>query len=296
MSSPSHWLVVANPLAGKDKNRKIRDQVLQALAEKEQSFNLIERESFFEVEDELLASLQREQDLRGILVVGGDGTIHHVAQTIWRAGYDLPIAVVPQGTGNDFARQLGLYGKRVADLLEFFISDDPVKVDVLTMDEHLALQVISTGLDASVSHQSRKMPSFLGQSRYVLALLKQLRSLPVIRYDLMIDGQRHQKEAILVAVANGRNYGGGMLISPHSINDDGLFEIILVAPVGRLRLLLLFPRIFTGRHIDHPLVTALKGTSVKIEADTIAEADGEPLSSGPLDHLITLTRLQFWRM
>jgi len=97
-------------------------------------------------------------------------------------------------------------------------------------------------------------------------------------------------------VANGKNYGRGMLISPESINDDGVFEVVIVGPVSRMKLLLLFPRIFFGSHINHPLVETFQATNLEIEADTIAEADGEPLFSNPLNHRINTRELRTWRM
>jgi diacylglycerol kinase (ATP) len=213
-----------------------------------------------------------------------------------QSGRHLPIGLIPTGNGNDFARQLRLHGRTIPELIESFTSDAPITIDILEMHDQIALQVISTGFDATVSARARRMPRAIGSLRYVLALLLQLRALSTTRYRLIVNGMTREVEATLVAVANGRNYGRGMLISPESINDDGVFEVVVVGPVNRMKLLLLFPRIFSGSHINHPLVETFQAMNLEIEADTIAEADGEPLLSNPLNHRIGTKQLRTWRM
>jgi diacylglycerol kinase (ATP) len=213
-----------------------------------------------------------------------------------QSGRHLPIGLIPTGNGNDFARQLRLHGRTIPELIESFTSDAPITIDILEMHDQIALQVISTGFDATVSARARRMPKAIGSLRYVLALLLQLRALSTTRYRLIVNGMTREVEATLVAVANGRNYGRGMLISPESINDDGVFEVVIVGPVNRMKLLLLFPRIFSGSHINHPLVETFQAMNLEIEADTIAEADGEPLLSNPLNHRIGTKQLRTWRM
>jgi len=296
MSSLSHWLVVINPSAGKRRSHERSRAVLEGLTLNGHSFDLVNSSDRAESIALLQAYLASEREYRGVLVVGGDGTMHTVADKVWRSGQQLPIAMVPNGTGNDFARQLGLHGKDVKVLIDRFISTQPVDIDVLVMGDRLALQVVSTGLDALVSQRARRMPVLLGKSRYVLALFLQIINLSSTRYRLTVNGEIFELEATLVAIANGQNYGGGMLISPNSVNDDQRFEIIVVGPVGRLRLLLLFPRIYSGSHIHHPLVTSYGGEQIHIEADTIAEADGEPLFDEPLNHSIDASQLTVWRM
>ncbi|MFM8841586.1 MAG: acylglycerol kinase family protein, partial [Actinomycetota bacterium] len=107
MSSLSHWLVVFNPSAGKSRSHKRRRAVLEALTLNGHSFDLVnssDRAESLEMLQEYLAS---DREYRGVLVIGGDGTMHIVADKVWRSGKQLPIALLPHGTGNDFARQLG---------------------------------------------------------------------------------------------------------------------------------------------------------------------------------------------
>jgi diacylglycerol kinase (ATP) len=270
--------------------------VAAALVARSHSFDFIDAVGVEDARKSIDALLVSPRPIDGLLVIGGDGTVHHVVKAMIQSGRHLPIGLIPTGNGNDFARQLRLHGRTIPELIESFTSDAPITIDILEMHDQIALQVISTGFDATVSARARRMPRAIGSLRYVLALLLQLRALSTTRYRLIVNGMTREVEATLVAVANGRNYGRGMLISPESINDDGVFEVVIVGPVNRMKLLLLFPRIFSGSHINHPLVETFQAMNLEIEADTIAEADGEPLLSNPLNHRIGTKQLRTWRM
>jgi diacylglycerol kinase (ATP) len=296
MSSPRHWVIVANQSSGRGRSEAVKQQVAAALVARSHSFDFIDAVGVEDARKSIDALLVSPRPIDGLLVIGGDGTVHHVVKAMIQSGRHLPIGLIPTGNGNDFARQLRLHGRTIPELIESFTSDAPITIDILEMHDQIALQVISTGFDATVSARARRMPRAIGSLRYVLALLLQLRALSTTRYRLIVNGMTREVEATLVAVANGRNYGRGMLISPESINDDGVFEVVIVGPVNRMKLLLLFPRIFSGSHINHPLVETFQAMNLEIEADTIAEADGEPLLSNPLNHRINTRELRTWRM
>ena len=296
MSSPRHWVIVANQSSGRGRSEAVKQQVAAELVARSHSFDFIDAVGVEDARKSIDALLVSPRPIDGLLVIGGDGTVHHVVKAMIQSGRHLPIGLIPTGNGNDFARQLRLHGRTIPELIESFTSDAPITIDILEMHDQIALQVISTGFDATVSARARRMPRAIGSLRYVLALLLQLRALSTTRYLLIVNGMTREVEATLVAVANGRNYGRGMLISPESINDDGVFEVVVVGPVSRMKLLLLFPRIFSGSHINHPLVETFQTMNLEIEADTIAEADGEPLLSNPLNHRIATKQLRTWRM
>lgn len=296
MMSQGHWVVIANPSSGKGRNQIVRDRALEELKTRVRTVDLIDLDDLQLAMERFASTLSTVKQIDGVLVIGGDGTIHHVVRTMTQAARDIPVALIPNGSGNDFARQMGLYRKTPSDLIEFFTSDDPTMIDILEVEEQAALQVISTGFDAVVSARARRMPRFLGTTRYVLALCLQLATLSATRYHLTVNGVQREVDATLVAIANGRNYGGGMLISPHSDNGDGVFEVVIVGPLSRLRLVLLFPRIFTGSHIKHELVEIIQTSDLRIEADTIAEADGEAMFLAPINLRISRRSFRTWRM
>jgi len=245
MSSPRHWVIVANQSSGRGRSEAVKQQVAAAMGARGHSFDFIDAVGVEDARKSIDALLVSPRPIDGLLVIGGDGTVHHVVKAMIQSGRDLPIGLIPTGNGNDFARQLRLYGRTIPELIESFTSDAPITIDILEIHDQIALQVISTGFDATVSARARRMPRAIGSLRYVLALLLQLGALSTTRYRFVVNGITREVEATLVAVANGKNYGRGMLISPEY---------------------------------------------------TIAEADGEPLFSNPLNHRIGTKQLRTWRM
>lgn len=289
------WIIVVNHSAGFHRSRSLVKRLTAKLKERGQSWSLIDHEergfSSSLIEDELIKS----PPLQGVIVVGGDGTVHHAANALLTVDPTIPLALIPTGSGNDFARQCGLLGREVEELLDLFLHQETSDVDVLKVNDGFALQVISTGFDAHVSRQARSRFRKLGRYRYSLIMLLELLKMQEVEYRVEIDSHQTKFKSPLVIVANGNTYGGGMLISPNSKVNDGELEIIFVREVTRVQLLLLFLRIFSGRHIEHPKVTQWTGKRIVLKASTIAESDGESLADSPLDLAITATTLKTWR-
>lgn len=123
-----------------------------------------------------------------------------------------------------------------------------------------------------------------GRSRYTIALLVELAKLRPIEYTLTLDGVVHHERALLVAVANNLSFGGGMKVAPDAQLDDGLFDVVLVRPLGRIAFLRIYPRVFAGTHITDPRVVVHRAASVRIEAaGVVAYADGERIAPLPVD-------------
>jgi diacylglycerol kinase (ATP) len=99
-----------------------------------------------------------------------------------------------------------------------------------------------------------------------------------------VDGDRQETEAMLVAVANGPAFGGGMRLAPDASYDDGLLDVVILHRVSRAEFLRVFPQVFKGTHVTHPRVQVLRGRTVRLEAPHIVtQADGERFEPLPLD-------------
>ncbi len=123
-----------------------------------------------------------------------------------------------------------------------------------------------------------------GRSRYTIALLVELARLRPIEYTLTLDGVVHTERAMLVAVANNLSFGGGMKVAPDASLDDGLFDVVLVRPLGRLAFLRIYPRVFAGTHITDHRVIVHRARTVRVEAEgVVAYADGERIAPLPVD-------------
>lgn len=290
------WLILSNPESGRRFANRGRFLLERSLAERGSTFATIEEDSLSAALTSLTSALRESLPLRGVIVLGGDGTVHHAVNAVQGISKDIPFAVVPSGTGNDFALQCGLTDLSINQIVELIYSKVAEEIDLIAVNDRYCLQVLSTGFDAEVSARSARLPQRLGNLRYLLALFVELLTLRPIEYELTVGGKRRRVSAIMVSFANGRNYGGGMLISPNSDHQDGVGEIIIIHPVKRLALLRVFPLIYSGRHLSHPAVEIVPATDLKMKGSTIAQGDGEAVAEKAIDLQIELRRARFWKV
>jgi diacylglycerol kinase (ATP) len=103
-----------------------------------------------------------------------------------------------------------------------------------------------------------------------------------LRYEIELDTERISTEAMLIAIGNGRSYGGGMYVCPQAQLNDGLFDVMILEPVSKIEFLKVFPKVYSGSHISHPKVKILRSSKVKLTAEAIAYADGERIGPAPI--------------
>jgi diacylglycerol kinase (ATP) len=118
--------------------------------------------------------------------------------------------------------------------------------------------------------------------KYNLAIAMELPKFKPMHYTIGLDSQAIQTEAMLIAVANGSSYGGGMLVCPGADMHDGLFDVMVLRPVSKFEFLKVFPKVFKGAHIDHPKVDIYRSRKVSLAAPAIAYADGERIGGLPV--------------
>ncbi|MER6675961.1 diacylglycerol kinase [Streptomyces sp. NPDC000983] len=221
-----------------------------------------------------------------LVAVGGDGMANLALQAV--AGTATPLGLVAVGTGNDFARALGLpvrdpaaAGRLVADALKGSRVRD---IDLGRVGDHWFGTVLASGFDSRVNDRGNRMRWPAGRLKYDLAMLAELAAFRPFPYRITLDGgEVREIEATLVAVGNGSSYGGGMRICPGADLTDGLFDLTIVGNCSRATLLRVFPRVYRGSHVGHPAVTVVRAARVEIAAEHITGyADGEPLGPLPL--------------
>lgn len=219
-----------------------------------------------------------------LVVVGGDGAISIALQAAAQSG--IPIGLVPAGTGNDHAREFGIpVGDPVAaadvvvdgevqqsDLAKITLSDGSVV---------WAGTIVASGFDSLVTERANQMTWPKGPMRYNLAMVAELAQLRPLSYVIELDDQTLELDATMVAVGNGRSYGGGMQICPNADKTDGMLDLTVVGYGNRLRLVRMFPRVFKGTHVDLPEVQTFRSRKVVLRSEGItAYADGDKV--GPL--------------
>ncbi len=219
-----------------------------------------------------------------LVAVGGDGMVSLALRAV--AGTTTPLGVVAVGTGNDFARATGLpvrrpgaAGERIADAL---LNGRTRALDLGRAGDRWFATVLASGFDSRVNERGNRMRWPTGRLRYDAAMVAELASLRPIAYRMRLDdGPEQEVAATLIAVGNAPSYGGGMRICPGAALDDGLLDVTVVGPCDRTTLLRVFPRVYRGSHVGHPVVTTHRAARVTLAAEGMtAWADGERV--GPL--------------
>ncbi len=229
----------------------------------------------------------RDKDIDVVVVAGGDGMVHLGVNLV--AGTDVPLGIIAAGTGNDNARELGLPVRDAAKAVERITRGATRRIDAIRLVTHRGEQrwfvgVLAAGFDAVVNERANGWRWPKGQMRYNLAIARELGVFKPIPYVVEIDGVRHETKAMLVAVANGPAYGGGMRVVPSAAYDDGMLDVLILHEVSIPTLLRVFPKVFKGAHVDHPAVEILRGRRVRLEATGIVSyADGERFEPLPID-------------
>ena len=232
-------------------------------------------------------------DADAILIFGGDGTIHRHLPSLVRL--QLPVLIVPAGSGNDFARALRLRSTR--DSLRVWRDFESEKIQPRAVDlgvivpsaspehTHYFCGVAGCGLDSAAARSANRMPRWLrGHGGYVLSLLPLLLKLPAFSMRLkhvhatQLSGTDHTeagKLTLLAAFANTQFYGDGMRIAPKADFADGKLDICRVSTMNPFKLFCMFPTVYFGRHLLSAQSGVLaggasprgNGNSVEIYAD-----------------------------
>jgi diacylglycerol kinase (ATP) len=276
-------LLVHNPTAGGGRAGRLVAQVAERLRADGVETDQHQTRS---LEDARLAACQAARTVDAIVAVGGDGTVGACAAGLADAAAPVRAAlgVVPAGGGNDAARSLGLPAGDPLAAAGLLARLRRRPADLATVAGRAFLNVAGAGFDSEVNRVANQRLGWAGnRPRYVGAVLAELVVGRVATFELALDGRPARLRGWLVAVANGPSYGGGMKVAPHASLDDGLLDVVVIHEIGKLEFLRTFPKVFSGRHLEHPAVAVHRAARVDLDADrTLAVyADGEPAGTLP---------------
>lgn len=250
-------------------------------------------ELFQRISPELIIqqTLVNAEKLEAALVFGGDGTVHRYLPDLHK--YKVPALVVPAGSGNDFAKALGIVNRHVALKAweRFCATGDNVKaIDLGTIrsegSETLFCCVASSGLDAEANRLANRMPAWLrAYGGYLMAALRTLAAFTPVEFTVMAGNRTIRREGLFVAVGNAHRYGGGMKITPQARLDDGLLDICFVGRMPKLKVLCALPTLPFGAHIRIQQVEYFRSDSVTIRSARPLDvyADGEYVCRTPVE-------------
>jgi diacylglycerol kinase (ATP) len=279
-----HIAVVVNPTSGKGAGRLAGERTLQLL--REAGFRVTDASGSSLAEARSRAEAAIEAGAGTVCVVGGDGMAHLGINLT--AGRGVHLALVAAGTGNDFARNLGLPVRDPDAAVRLIREGRTRRVDAGRLETAEGKRwfggVLGAGFDAVVTARAARMSWPHGQMRYNLAILRELPVFRPIPYVIECDGERRDIRAMLVAVANTTSFGGGMRICPQADPTDGLFDVLILHAISVPQFLRVFPSVYSGGHVGHPRVEIRRAARVRLESAGVpTQADGEPFAPLPLE-------------
>ncbi|MGH2786199.1 MAG: diacylglycerol/lipid kinase family protein [Actinomycetota bacterium] len=275
--------LVVNPTSGRGKAARILPELHARLVSMRCDVEVLTSSSAGHA-SELAAGAAGRHEV--VAAVGGDGMVACVAQGV--IGSAAALGIVPSGTGNDFAANLGYARRKPLEACAVIAHGRRRRVDVGRIEGGRAfLCVAGGGFDSEVNRESNRIKHLRGTAVYLVAVFRTLRLFTPARFTIGLDGEERSFDGMFVAIGNASSYGGGMRITPDAKLDDGVFDVCLVKRMGKLTLLSQLPRLFTGGHVRHPAVEIARAARVTLAADRpfMLYADGE--EAGPLP--VTLT-------
>jgi len=223
-----------------------------------------------------------------VIAAGGDGTLYDVVNGLFRNPSEkkIPIGIIPVGTGNAFVRDMPLLTEDWKRSIEIIKKQKTRKVDLGTFTtegkKYYFLNILGLGFVADVGATAHKLKVF-GNFSYTLGVLYQTLFLKAIPLVITTEDKEIEVDAAFVEVSNSK-YTANFLMAPNAILDDGLFDVTIAEPMGRIKLLRSFPKILTGDHIHMKEVTQFKARKVDIKSTKtkILSPDGELMGSTPV--------------
>ncbi|MEP7082007.1 MAG: diacylglycerol kinase family protein [Chloroflexota bacterium] len=288
MSQPRPVFII-NPVAGGGRGRRAQATITEFLGPRtgtDAQFAVTERPGH-------AVDLARDAAASGfdpIVAVGGDGTVHEVANGLLGFGGATPrLAVIPIGTGNDFARSVGIPADlRAAVKVASVVSGRTRIVDQARCGDRYFVVLVGTGFAARVAKAVNESPSWskIGALPFVYHTLREVLTNRNVELTITLDGKDEiHQPSFMVYVSNCRFSGGGMQLSPEARPDDGLLDVCLVGDASRRDVVTMLPKVFSGRHVGHPKVSLHRATTIRVDGPSHVEvqADGEVIGALPME-------------
>ncbi len=270
--------ILINPVAGGRKCRKLYPAVLRRLDQSGVTCDVTVSQYPGQIPD--LASELAVRGCETVVVCGGDGTVNEVINGI--AGTDTALGIVPLGTANDFATNMGI--KDINSACAIIKQRRTQKIDLVRVNhDRFFAGTACLGFDAEVAAfaKSRRLNPFL---MHVLGGFFKFFSYKPKTVELRFDGQKCFGDIFLVAFSNIRSYAKGMLITPQAIFDDACLDICVVKRMPKWKVLSIFPSVYKGTHVNHREVTVYRADAVFVQSLHPMDlyADGDFMATTPV--------------
>lgn len=270
--------IILNPVAGKGKAKKNEGDLIGFLTERRVEYKL-----YHSLHVGHAAELAREitenckDEFCELVCVGGDGTLHEVVSGIADPA-KVKLGLIPFGTGNDFAKACKLPIKNVVEGMRFILDHEAKPTDYILLNDTRSINVVGMGIDVDVLERCARAKIFKGKIGYYISLIASLFKFRWNKYQVRIDGGEEVfHSAMITAVCNGNYFGGGMNMSPESVLDDGVLNVVIVNEMKKSRMPGIFMGFMKGKILEYDVTTQYKCKEVEFitDAKPVINADGE---------------------
>lgn len=268
---------IVNPVSGFGKQKLIEKLVPLHLNLNKYEYSIVYTQAAKHATE--LARNAVDQQIDIVVAVGGDGSINEISKAL--IGSNCTLAIVPVGSGNGFARHLGI-PLNVKRAIEVINKGSHKKVDTVQINHEHFVNVAGLGFDAFIGTKIAKLPK-RGFSAYFKLIAQEFYKFKDLPFELLVDGKTITKNAFLICFANGPQWGYNAHISPTANNTDGLLDIAILKNINALNIIplsikLLNKSLHKSNHLE---VIRVKEVQIK-QRDTIAHIDGEPIEVGDM--------------
>ncbi len=258
-----NYLIIANSLAGKG----INQETLAEVASKLQQYGKV-KAFLLNTKKDTKITLKDQRDWSDAVVfVGGDGTFREGIRIVSELQLDVPIGLIPMGTGNDFVKSLGI-SSNVNQAIDIIKTGNCKTIYAYNINNNTFLNIASVGLDASiVANQKEIKKRISGPLSYVVSTIISVIKNKKIRHKLIIDGNDCGDNYMLISFANGKYYGGGMKIAPSASPFEDDLQVVALQHVPKILILLLFPILYFGLHTSLWCIKTWRGQEIEVQID-----------------------------
>lgn len=272
-------VILLNPTAKRGKARRLLERALEVFRQQHIHFDVRESQSSQHLMELARGAREEKPDL--IVSAGGDGTHHYVINGLHKS--DIPLGLLPLGTGNDFAKGVGMpMDLRAA--AEALLKGHVQEIDLAQVGAAMYGCIAGVGFDSIVTRYANEHARWLsGPLAYTWSLLCCMPEYRPQQLEIIADGESFCGDVLFAVVGNNSSYGGGIRLAPRARLDDGILDICIVPYMSRLELLRWVPRAYRGEHLNHPRIKYLQARKITLRATSRMElfGDGEFLQELP---------------
>ena len=286
-----HAHVIVNPTAGRGAARRAEPLVARAFRAQGWAVDIVRTEGPGHGQE--LAAHAVTQGARHVVAVGGDGTVHEVANGLLRADTDAALGVVPVGSGNDFAKIVGLYGYDPIRAVARLVTAKSRRFDAGRVLGEWFVNSVGFGFGPAVVQARNRMVHLRGFLSYLVPIVRTFFKFEPLLFDVAAPGFRERGYMMMVEVCNGTTAGGSYRFAPDADPADGKMDVCLIRRVSLPRFLIAIPRVMRGTHTKMREVAIIKTAKLVVrspEQALIVHLDGELREPGVHECTVELER------